>query len=76
MLLTLRDIESRLLAVMPPESTIDRPLHALAVASVVFEARRQAARLRAEEIAQTRAHAETTGELTRRLAERLSERES
>ena len=70
---TLREIETRLLAVMPIESTIDRPSHALAVASVVFEARRQAARNRQAKIASARTHVETTAELTRLLKDRMRE---
>jgi HPt (histidine-containing phosphotransfer) domain-containing protein len=75
MVSSLKEIEGRLLAVMPLESTIDRAAHALAVASVVFEARRQAARRREDEIAETRAHSEMTRTLTRLLNERLSKRE-
>ena len=65
MALTLKEIESRLLTVMPLESTIDRPLHALAVASVIFEARRHAARLREEEIAEICLRAAMTDEFTK-----------
>jgi len=68
---TLREIEGRLLAVMPLESTIDRPLHALAVASVVFEARRRASGITRDEIAKTRAHLEMTGDLARLLRLRM-----
>ena len=70
---TLKEIESRLLAVMPIESTIDRPLHALAIASVVFQARRQAARNRQAKIASTQTHMELTRELTRLLKDRMRE---
>jgi hypothetical protein len=70
----LREIEARLLAVMPIESTIDLPLHALAVASVVFEARRHATGMRQERIATTRSQVETTEELTRLLRDRMGER--
>jgi hypothetical protein len=70
---TLKEIEQRLLAVMPIESTIDRPRHALAVASVVFAARRQKAGRRQAKIASTRAHSETTAELTRLLKQRMRE---
>lgn len=68
---TLREIEARLLAVMPIESTIDRPLHALAVASVVFAARRHAAGEMQESIETTRSQVETTEELTRLLRDRM-----
>jgi hypothetical protein len=68
---TLREIEARLLAVMPVESTIDRGFHALAVASVVFASRRRAALKRQAGIAETRAHAEMTRELTQLLRERI-----
>jgi len=68
---TLKEIEARLLAVMPFESTIDRPLHALAVASVVFAARRHATGERQETIATTRSQVETTEELTRLLRDRM-----
>ena len=71
--MTLKEIESRLLTVMPVESTIDRPRHALAVASVVFEARKQAARLMEEEIAEIRVRAQRTEEFTRLVGERLSD---
>jgi hypothetical protein len=70
---TLKEIETRLLAVMPVESTIDRPRHALAVASVVFAARRRAAGRTQAKVASTRAHAETTAELTRLLKMRMRE---
>jgi hypothetical protein len=40
----LTETETRLLAVIPVESTIDRDSHVHAVASVVFVATRQAAR--------------------------------
>jgi len=69
---TLREIEARLLAVMPIESTIDRPLHALAVASVVFAARKHTTSDRRERIATTRSLVETTEELTRLLRDRMS----
>jgi len=70
---TLKEIEARLLAVMPIESTIDRPLHALAVASVVFAARRHATDDRQERIARTRSRVETTEELSRLLRDRMWE---
>ena len=70
---TLREIEARLLAVIPIESTVDRPRHALAIASVVFEARRQATATRRATIASVRAHSERAGELTRVLKDRLRE---
>ena len=70
---TLKEIEGRVLAVMPVESTIDRAHHAHAVAFVVFEARRQAAIRRQEEIANTRTHLELTGDLIRHLKDHLWE---
>jgi hypothetical protein len=70
---TLREIETRVLAVMPVESTIDRSLHALAIASVVFQARRQAALNRQTKIASTQTHSEITRELTRLLKDRMRE---
>lgn len=70
---TLREIEARLLAVMPIESPIDRPHHALAIASVAFEARRQAAADTRAKIANARAHSERAGELTRLLKDRMRE---
>jgi len=70
---TLKEIETRLLSVMPVESPIDRPSHALAVATVVFEARRQVARRRQATIARTQAHSETTRALTRLLKDRIRE---
>ena len=73
---TLKEIETRLLAVMPVESTIDRHSHALAVASVVFESRLQAARSRQAKIAKTRANSDMTRELTRLLKDRMREQRS
>jgi hypothetical protein len=70
---SLREIEARLLAVMPIESTIDRHQHALAVASVVFEARRRAVANARAQIASVRAHSERAGELTRLLRDRMRE---
>lgn len=71
---TLKEIENRLLAVMPIQSTIDRPHHALAIAAVVFEARRHAAVTRQAKIAGARAHSERAGELTRLLKDRMRDR--
>ena len=67
---TLKDIETRLLGVMPVEP-IDRHSHALAIASVVFESRRQAARNRQAKIAVTREQSEMTREFTRLLKDRM-----
>jgi hypothetical protein len=71
---TLLEIEARLLAVMPSESTVDRHHHALAVAAVVFEARRRAAANTRAQIASARAHSERANELTRLLKDRMRER--
>jgi len=71
---TLREIENRLLAVMPIESTVDRPVHALAIASVVFQARRQSTARTGERIAKTRVHVNLSRELTRLLKRQMKER--
>ena len=71
---TLSEIQGRLLAVMPAESTIDRPMHALAIATVVFEARRHVTSKRNEWITKTRSQVENTEELTRLLREQIRER--
>jgi hypothetical protein len=73
---TLRQIEGRMLAVMPVESTIDRVHHAHAVASVVIEARRQAARRMQEAVETTRARLELTNELIQNLKDRISAHEA
>ena len=59
----LSEIEDRLLSVMPTESTIDRAVHARAVAFVVIEARRKAVAETREQIAVTRSRVDTTDEL-------------
>ena len=56
---------------MPVESPIDRRSHALAIASVVFESRRQAARNTQARVEAMREQSEMTRELTRLLKERL-----
>ena len=68
---TLKEIETRLLGVVPVESPIDRHSHALAIASVVFESRRQEARNTQARIEARREQSEMTRELTRLLKERL-----
>ena len=70
---TLREIEDRVLAVMPVESTIDRAHHARVVAQVVFAARRQAAGKRQAEIERSRAYLQSTGELIRQLKDHMHE---
>lgn len=69
----LREIETRLLSVMPMESTIDRVLHARTIAYVVFEARRQATGRTQKQVARTRKHLQATTELIRRLKNRMRE---
>ena len=70
---TLSEIEGRLLTVMPTESTIDRALHARAVASVVIEARRRTVAQTRQHIATTRSHVDTRGEWIRLLKDRMRE---
>jgi hypothetical protein len=68
---TLREIEARFLAVMPVESTIDRSLHARAVARVVFEAKRHATWRTRQKVALTSEQVAATGALVRRIRDRM-----
>ena len=58
---------------MPMESTIDRVLHARAVANVVFESRRHATGETQRQIAKTRRDLQRTKQLIRHLKHRLRE---
>jgi predicted translin family RNA/ssDNA-binding protein len=58
---------------MPMESTVDRALHARAVADVVFESRRQSTITTQRHIAKTRRHLQTTKEAIRNLKFRMRE---
>jgi hypothetical protein len=58
---------------MPVESTIDRRLHARAIARLVFESRRQTTRNTQSHIAKTRQDLQRTKELIRHLKHRMRE---
>jgi len=72
---TLPEIEARLLAIMPTESTVDRRAHAHAIACVVIAARNQAVGRTREKIGETRMRMAQTRYLIRDLRRRIDARQ-